>query len=158
MANHVTKLKKGDKAPDFKGKDQNGKFVSLNDFIGKKLVLFFYPKDNTPGCTNEVCNLRDNYAELKKRGYVLVGVSADDENKHKKFIEKYNLPFPLIADVNKKIIEAYNVWGEKKFMGVVFDGINRTSFVIDEKGFIENVITKVETKNHSEQILEKNNK
>ncbi|MGQ0829013.1 MAG: thioredoxin-dependent thiol peroxidase [Bacteroidota bacterium] len=155
MANYVTKLKKGDKAPDFKAKDQNGKVVSLKDFRGQKLVLFFYPKDNTPGCTNEVCNLRDNYAALKKKGYSIVGISADDEKKHTKFIKKFDLPFSLLADVDKKVIDAYDVWGEKHFMGLTFDGIVRTTFVIDEKGIIEEVITKVDTKNHTEQILEK---
>lgn len=154
MANYVTSLKKGDKAPDFKAKDQDGNIISLKDFKGKKLVLFFYPKDNTPGCTNEVCNLRDNYSALKKKGYSLIGVSADDEKKHKKFIDKFKLPFPLIADVDKKVIEAYDVWGEKHFMGLIFDGIVRTTFVIDETGKIQQVITSVDTKNHTEQILE----
>lgn len=155
MANYVTKFKKGDKAPDFKAKDQNGKIVSLKDFKGQKLVLYFYPKDNTPGCINEACNLRDNYGALKKKGYTIVGVSADDEKKHTKFIKKFDLPFSLLADVDKKMIEAYDVWGEKKFMGLTFDGIVRTTFVIDEKGIIEEVITKVDTKNHTEQILQK---
>jgi thioredoxin-dependent peroxiredoxin len=153
MANHITHLKVGDKAPDFKAKDQDGNSISLRDFAGKKLVLYFYPKDDTPSCTNEACNLRDNFAGLKKKGYVIVGVSADEEKKHKKFIEKYNLPFPLIADTDKKVIEAYDVWGEKLFMGRTFDGIVRTTFVINEKGKIENVITNVKTKNHTEQIL-----
>jgi thioredoxin-dependent peroxiredoxin len=154
MANHITHLKVGDKAPDFKAKDQDGNSISLKDFAGKKLVLYFYPKDDTPGCTNEACNLRDNFAGLKKKGYAIVGVSADEEKKHKKFIEKYNLPFPLIADTDKKVIEAYDVWGEKFFMGRTFDGIVRTTFVIDEKGRIEKVITNVKTKDHTEQILE----
>ena len=154
MANYVTRLKEGDKAPDFKGKDQDGKVISLKDFKGKKLVIYFYPKDDTPGCTVEACNLRDNYATLKKEGYEVVGISADEEKKHKKFIDKYKLPFTLIADVDKKIIEAFDVWGEKKFMGKVFDGIIRTTFVINEKGRIEKVISKVDTKNHTEQILE----
>ena len=153
MANFVTGLKIGDKAPDFKGKDQDGKLISLKDFKSKKLVLYFYPKDDTPGCSAEACDLRDNYSSLKKKGYAIVGISADDENKHKKFIEKYKLPFTLIADVEKKIIKAYDVWGEKKFMGKVYDGIVRTTFVIDENGEIENVISKVDTKNHSQQIL-----
>lgn len=157
MANYVTRLKKGDKAPDFKAKDQEGNIISLKNFKGKKLVLFFYPKDNTPGCTNEVCNLRDNYTALQKAGYSIVGVSADDEKKHKKFINKFKLPFPLIADTDKKVIEAYDVWGEKKFMGLIFDGIVRTTFVIDEEGIIEQVITTVDTKNHTEQILEMKN-
>lgn len=154
MANHITNLKAGDKAPDFKSKDQDGNLISLKDFKGKKLVLYFYPKDNTPGCTNEACNLRDNYSALKKKGFAIVGVSADDEIKHTKFIQKYDLPFSLIADVDHTVIKAYDVWGEKQFMGRVFDGIVRTTFVIDEKGKIEKVITNVKTKNHTEQILE----
>ncbi len=154
MANHTTSIKEGDKAPNFKGKDQNGKVVSLKDFTGKKLVIYFYPKDNTPGCTVEACNLRDNYSRLKKKGYEILGVSADDETKHLKFIEKFDLPFSLIADVDLKVIKAFDVWGEKKFMGKTYDGINRTTFVIDAKGKIERVITSVDTKNHTEQILE----
>jgi thioredoxin-dependent peroxiredoxin len=154
MANHITNLKPGDKAPDFKSKDQDGNLISLKDFKGKKLVLYFYPKDDTPGCTNEACNLRDNYADLKKKGYAIVGVSADDEKKHTKFIQKYDLPFSLIADVDHKVIKAYDVWGEKQFMGRVYDGIVRTTFVINEKGKIEKVITNVKTKDHTEQILE----
>jgi len=154
MANHTTSIKQGDKAPNFKGKDQNGKVVSLKDFTGKKLVIYFYPKDNTPGCTVEACNLRDNYSRLKKKGYEILGVSADDETKHLKFIEKFDLPFSLIADVDLKVIKAFDVWGEKKFMGKTYDGINRTTFVIDAKGKIERVITSVDTKNHTEQILE----
>ncbi len=153
MANYITHLKLGDKAPDFKGKDQDSNSVSLKDFKGKKLIIYFYPKDDTPTCTVEACNLRDNYALLKKKGYSIVGVSADDEKKHKKFSTKHQLPFPLIADVDRKIIEAYDVWGEKKFMGKVFDGINRTTFVIDENGKIEKVITTVKSKEHTEQIL-----
>ncbi|MES2592012.1 MAG: thioredoxin-dependent thiol peroxidase [Bacteroidota bacterium] len=149
----MTHLKLGDKAPDFKGKDQDSNSVSLKDFKGKKLIIYFYPKDDTPTCTVEACNLRDNYALLKKKGYSIVGVSADDEKKHKKFSTKHQLPFPLIADVDRKIIEAYDVWGEKKFMGKVFDGINRTTFVIDENGKIEKVITTVKSKEHTEQIL-----
>jgi peroxiredoxin Q/BCP len=154
MTNYITKLKVGDKAPDFKGKDQDGNIVSLKDFKGKKLVIYFYPKDDTPSCTAEACNLRDNYAALKKEGYKIVGVSADEEKKHKKFSSKYQLPFPLIADIDKEVISAYDVWGEKKFMGRIYDGINRTTFLIDAKGKIEKVITNVNTKNHTEQILE----
>ena len=149
----MTTLKQGDKAPDFKGKDQNGNIISLNDFKEKKIVLYFYPKDSTPGCTAEACDLRDNYAVLMKKGYNVIGVSADNENSHKKFIEKYNLPFPLIADTDKTIINAYGVWGRKKFMGKEFDGILRTTFIINESGVIEEIITKVETKNHSSQII-----
>lgn len=152
MANHTTKLKEGAKAPDFKGKDENGKDISLKDFTGKKVVLYFYPKDDTPGCTAQACNLRDNYKALIKKGYAVIGISADDEKKHKKFKEKYKLPFPLIADVDLNIIKKYDVWGEKQFMGRIFDGIVRTTFVIDEKGKIEEIITKVDTKNHTEQI------
>lgn len=153
MANHITRLKVGDKAPDFKGKDQDGKWISLKDFSGKKLVLYFYPKDDTPGCTAESCNLRDNYEGLLKKGYAIVGVSADDEKQHKKFIEKYQLPFPLIADVDHKVINAYDVWGYKKFMGKEYDGIVRTTFVIDEKGTLEKVITDVIVKDHTAQII-----
>jgi peroxiredoxin Q/BCP len=154
MTNYVTSLKEGDKAPDFKGVDQDGKLVSLKDFKGKKLILYFYPQDNTPTCTNEACNLRDNFSGLKKRGFAIIGVSPDTEKKHKKFIDKFDLPFPLIADTDMKIIKAYDVWGRKKFMGRIYDGLVRTTFIIDEKGKIEHVITKVDSKNHSEQILE----
>ena len=157
MANHITKLKVGDKAPAFSGKDETGNTISLKEYKGKKVVLFFYPKDDTPGCTAEACNLRDNYSLFKKKGYVLIGVSADEEKKHQKFKAKHQLPFPLIADVNMEIIKAYDVWGEKLFMGRLFDGIIRTTFIIDEKGKLEQVITKVDTKNHTEQIL-KNSK
>jgi peroxiredoxin Q/BCP len=154
MANHVTSLKIGDKAPEFKGKDQDGKLVSLKDFKGKKLILYFYPQDNTPTCTNEACNLRDNFSALKKKGFAIIGVSPDDEKKHKKFIDKFSLPFLLIADTERDIIEAYDVWGTKKFMGRIYDGLVRTTFVISEKGIIEQIITKVDSKNHTEQILE----
>ncbi len=153
MANYSTHLKEGEKAPDFKARDQTGKEIQLADFKGKKVVLYFYPKDDTPSCTNQACNLRDNYALLKKKGYVVVGVSADEEKKHVKFTKKYELPFQLLADVDKKIITAYDVWGEKQFMGRIFDGIVRTTFVIDEKGVIEKIIKDVKTKNHTEQIL-----
>ncbi len=154
MKNHTTSLKAGDKAPNFEGKDENGKIVSLKSFAGKKLVLYFYPKDNTPTCTVEACNLRDNYSVLKKKGYSILGVSADEEKKHLKFIQKFDLPFQLLADMDMKVIKAYDVWGKKQFMGRIFDGINRTTFVIDEKGKIEKVITDVKSKNHTEQILE----
>ena len=156
MKNHTTGLKAGDKAPNFEGKDESGKKVSLKNFAGKKLVLYFYPKDNTPTCTVEACNLRDNYSLLIKKGYSILGVSADDETKHLKFIKKFDLPFSLLADVDMKVIKAYDVWGTKQFMGKIFDGINRTTFVIDEKGKIEKVITDVKSKNHTEQILESN--
>lgn len=154
MSLHETSLKEGMKAPDFKGKDQDGNTVSLKELKGKKVVLFFYPKDNTPTCTVEACNLRDNYAELKKKGYVVIGISADDERSHQKFINKHKLPYTLIADTDMKIIRAYDVWGRKKFMGREFDGIVRTTFVIDEQGKIEKVITRVKSKDHAGQILE----
>lgn len=154
MVNYITRLKPGDTAPDFKGKDQNGKLVSLGNFKGKKLILYFYPKDSTPACTVQACNLRDNYSGLKRQGYAIVGISADDEKMHKKFSDKNQLPFPLIADTDKKIIEAYDVWGEKKFMGRIYDGINRITFVIDEKGKIEKIVLNVLTKKHTEQIIE----
>ncbi len=153
MANHTTSLKEGDKAPNFSGIDQDGNTIDLADFKGKKLVLYFYPKDNTPGCTAESCNLRDNYSTFKSKGYEIVGVSADDATKHQKFIQKYELPFPLIADTDLKVIKAFDVWGLKKFMGKEYEGINRTTFVIDEHGMLEQVITKVKTKEHAEQIL-----
>ncbi len=149
----MTHLKKGDKAPDFIGKDQDGNLVSLKDFKGMKLVLYFYPKDNTPGCTAQACNLRDNHEELMEKGYAVVGVSGDSENMHKKFIEKNNLPFPLIADTEKEILKTYGVWGPKKFMGKVKDGTHRTTFVIDENGIISEVIEKVNTKDHTNQII-----
>ncbi|MFW5706595.1 MAG: thioredoxin-dependent thiol peroxidase [Bacteroidota bacterium] len=149
----MTTLKPGDKAPDFKGKDENGNEIKLADFKGSKLVIYFYPKDSTPGCTSQACNLRDNYQLLLSKGYKVVGVSADTEKSHQKFIEKNNLPFPLIADTEKEVIKAFGVWGPKKFMGKTYDGIHRTTFVIDENGVIEEVISKVETKNHTEQII-----
>ncbi len=149
----MTTLKPGDKAPDFKGKDENGKEIKLADFKGNKLVIYFYPKDSTPGCTSQACNLRDNYDVLLSKGYKVVGVSADSEKSHQKFIEKNNLPFPLIADTEKEILKAFGVWGPKKFMGKTYDGIHRTTFVIDEKGVIEEVISKVDTKNHTTQII-----
>jgi peroxiredoxin Q/BCP len=149
----MTQLKPGDNAPDFTGMDQDGNALSLADFKGSKLVIYFYPRDNTPGCTSQACNLRDNYEALLKNGYKVVGVSADSEKSHKKFIEKHSLPFPLIADTDKEMLKAYGVWGPKKFMGKAFDGIHRTTFVIDEEGRIAEVIAKVDTKNHTEQIL-----
>lgn len=148
-----THLKEGDKAPDFNGLDQDGQPISLSDFAGSKLILFFYPRDNTPGCTAAACSLRDHYAELDKAGYKLLGVSADSAKKHQNFINKYNFPFPLLADTEKETIKAYGVWGLKKFMGREFEGILRTTFVIDEKGKIEQVIKKVKTKTHAAQLL-----
>ncbi|WP_369427756.1 thioredoxin-dependent thiol peroxidase [Membranihabitans maritimus] len=149
----MTKLNTGEKAPDFSGIDQNGNNISLKDFQGKKLALFFYPKDNTPGCTKEVCNLRDNYSQLQNEGYEIIGVSADTEKSHKKFSDKFDLPFPLIADTEKKIINDYGIWGKKKFMGREYDGIHRKTFLIDENGMIEKIIEKVKTKDHAAQIL-----
>ncbi len=149
----MSKLKTGDKAPDFQGKDENGKSISLSDFAGKKVLLFFYPKDNTPGCTAESCNLGENYKELKKKGFEVIGVSADSQKRHRNFINKYSLPYRLIADEDRKVIDAYDVWGPKKFMGIEYDGIIRTTFIINEKGIIERIFNKVETKNHTQQIL-----
>ena len=153
LQKHKTKLKVGDKAPDLKGIDQNGKMFDTNSIKGKKVVLYFYPKDNTPGCTAQACSLRDNYKKLAKDGYVILGVSADSPEKHQKFIAKYELPFPLIADEQLELIKAYDVWGKKQFMGKVFDGIIRTTFVINEKGILEDVITKVDTGEHASQLL-----
>jgi peroxiredoxin Q/BCP len=147
-------LNEGDKAPVFKGKDQHGKTVSLTDFKGKRVVLYFYPKDNTPGCTAQACNLRDNYSDLLKKGYVVVGVSTDSEQSHLKFIEKFELPFTLLADEDKTIVNQYGVYGEKQMMGKTYDGIHRTTFLIDEKGVIAHIIKKPDTKNHTEEILE----
>ena len=148
-------LKIGDKVPDFKGVDQDGNAISYQDFIGKKLVVFFYPKASTPGCTAEACDLRDNENALNAQGYHLVGVSADSVKRQKNFAEKNSLPFPLLADENHDILNAFGVWGPKKFMGREFDGIHRTTFIIDEKGVITDVIEKVKTKEHAKQILEK---
>lgn len=150
----MSKIKIGDKAPDFKGIDQNGKIIASKDFKGKKVILYFYPKDDTPGCTAESCNLRDNYQALLKKGYAVVGVSADNEKSHKKFADKYELPFPLIADTEKEILESYDAWGEKSMYGKKYMGIIRKTYVIDEKGNIERIFDKVDTKNHTEQILE----
>lgn len=148
----MTTLKPGDKAPEFKGKDQDGNDISLSDYKGSKLVIYFYPKDSTPGCTTQACNLRDNYDYLLSKGYKVLGVSADSEKSHKNFIEKNNLPFPLLSDTEKEVIKAFGVWGPKKFMGKTYDGIHRTTFVIDENGSIQEVIEKVNTKNHTAQI------
>ena len=149
----MTKLKEGEKAPRFTGIDQNGKSISLSDFSGKPLILFFYPKDMTPGCTAEACNLRDNYSELKKQGFEILGVSPDNISRHQKFIEKYELPFPLIADEEKKILQDYDVWGEKKMYGRSYMGVYRTTFVIDEEGNIKKIFSKVKTNDHTAQIL-----
>ncbi|MBP41168.1 MAG: thioredoxin-dependent thiol peroxidase [Aequorivita sp.] len=147
-------LKVGDKAPDFKVNDQDGNSISSKDFKGKKWIVFFYPKANTPGCTAEACNLRDNYKKLQKEGYELLGVSADSEKRQKNFKEKYDFPFPLLADENKEIINGFRVWGPKEFMGREFDGIHRKTFIIDENGIITRVIDKVKTKDHAAQILD----
>lgn len=149
----MIQLKEGSEAPAFEGIDQNGKTIKLSDFSGKKVILYFYPKDNTPGCTAEACNLRDNYNALLKSGFAVIGVSIDSEKSHRGFATKYSLPFPLIADTARKIVTDYGVYREKKLYGKSFLGIVRTTFVIDEKGIIEKIISKVDTKNHSEQIF-----
>lgn len=150
-----TPIQPGDKAPKFTGKDQNGNAHSLKDYQGKKLVLFFYPKDDTPGCTKEACNLRDNYALLQSKGIALLGVSADDQESHKRFEQKYQLPFPLLADTSRKIIEDYGVWGERNLYGNRFMGIKRTTFLINEKGVVDQVIRGVRTADHAEQIIQR---
>lgn len=150
----MTTLKIGDQAPDFMCKDQEGKTHTLKDYQGKKVALYFYPKDMTPGCTDQACDLRDNIALLQKNTISVIGVSADDAAKHSKFIEKYSLPFPLLADTELTVIKSYGVWGPKKFMGKEYDGIHRTTFLIDEAGKIKAIIDKVKTKQHAEQILE----
>lgn len=147
-------LKVGDKVPEFTVNDQDGNAISLSDYKGQKLIVFFYPKANTPGCTAEACNLRDNYKELQAKGYQLLGVSADSEKRQSNFRKKYEFPFPLLADEDKVVINAFGVWGEKKFMGRVYDGIHRKTFLIDENGEVAHVIDKVKTKDHAAQILE----
>jgi peroxiredoxin Q/BCP len=147
-------LKAGDKVPNFKVNDQDGNMVSLSDYQGKKLVVFFYPAASTPGCTAEACNLRDHYSELQAQGYELLGVSADTEKKQTNFRNKYDFPFPLLADTEKEVINAFGVWGPKKFMGREYDGIHRKTFLVDENGVVERVIDKVKTKDHAAQILE----
>ena len=149
----MTKLKIGDNAPNFESKDEKGNIVQFSDFRGKKLVLFFYPKASTPGCTAEACDLRDNYDSFLAKGYAILGASADSAKRHQSWIKKHELPFPLMADEDRIVINAYGVWGPKKFMGKDYDGIHRTTFVIDENGIIEDIITKVKTKAHSAQIL-----
>lgn len=150
----MTHLQEGDAAPDFTGTLSTGETVSLADYAGKKLVLYFYPKDNTPGCTAEACSLRDGYAELRNLGYEILGVSPDPVAKHQKFIDKYELPFELIADEDHSVMNAYGVWGPKKFMGRTYDGVHRITFVINEQGAIAKVINKVKTKDHAAQILD----
>lgn len=147
-------LKEGDKAPDFTATDQNGKSVSLSDYKGKTLVLYFYPKDDTPGCTAEACDFRDNYQFLSSQGYEVIGVSTDDEKSHKKFETKYNLPFTLIADADQQIVNSYGVWVEKNMYGKKYMGTQRTTFIIDPEGNIRHIIGKVDTKNSSQQVLD----
>ena len=154
----MTHLKEGQKAPVFEGIDQDNNKIKLTDFFGKKVVLYFYPKDNTPGCTAEACNLRDNYDDLMKNGYKVIGISPDNEKSHKGFAGKYSLPFPLIADTEKKILSLYGAWGEKKMYGKTVTGVLRTTFIIDEKGIIEKIISKVDTVNHTGQIFKLYNK
>ena len=149
----MTHLKKGDKAPVFNSINQNGELVSLVDFLGKKIILYFYPKDMTPGCTAQSCDLRDNYKKLINSGYIVLGCSADSPARHLRFIDKYELPFDLISDEKREVLNSYGVWGPKKFMGREYDGIHRTTFVINEQGVLEDVITKVKTKEHTKQIL-----
>ena len=147
-------LKEGDNAPNFSLTDNEGKFHSLNDYSGKKLIIFFYPRENTPGCTAEACNLRDYFKDLKDKGYSILGVSADSEKSQQSFSKKYDFPFPLLADIEKVMINAYGVWGPKKFRGKEYEGIIRKTFLVDEKGIITRIIDKVKTKDHAAQILE----
>jgi thioredoxin-dependent peroxiredoxin len=154
----MIQLKEGMKAPGFEGIDQNGKSLNLRDFTGKKVVLYFYPKDNTQGCTAEACNLRDNWELLLSKGFTVIGVSPDNEKSHKSFAGKYSLPFPLIADTSKKILNDYGVWGEKKMYGKSYMGVIRTTFIIDENGIIEKIIAKVDTGGHAKQIFDLYNK
>ena len=149
----MTSVTEGSKAPSFKGKDQNGKPVSLADYKGKKVVLYFYPEDDTPTCTVQACNLRDNFGLLKKKGIVVLGVSPDEEKKHKKFEAKYQLPFTLIADPDHAIIDKYGVWGQKQLYGRTYMGLHRTTFLIDEKGIVKKIFVKPKSKQHTEEIL-----
>lgn len=150
----MTKLKPGDAAPNFSANDEQGNTITLQDYKGKKLVVFFYPKANTPTCTVEACNLSDHYKDLKAKGYEILGVSADSQKRQLNFKNKFNFPYPLLADETKEVIKAFDVWGPKKFMGKISDSIHRITFVIDEHGIIERVIDKVKSKEHAEQILE----
>lgn len=149
----MSHLKEGQKAPLFEGPDRNGQKIKLSDFRRKKVILYFYPKDNTPGCTAEACNLRDNHNELIKKGFAVLGVSPDSEKSHAGFTEKYSLPFPLISDPEKKILSLYGAWGEKKMYGKTVTGVLRTTFIINEEGIIEKIITKVNTSAHTDQIF-----
>lgn len=150
----MTHLKVGDQAPNFSGVTEKGEPISLADFAGKKLILFFYPKDNTPGCTAAACNLRDNYSELQAKGFELLGVSPDSAKKHENFIKKFEFPFSLLADTEKETIKAFGLWGLKKFMGKEYEGVHRTTFLIDETGKISEIFAKVKTKTHAEQIFD----
>jgi thioredoxin-dependent peroxiredoxin len=147
-------LKVGDTAPEFEGLVESGVSVKKSDYLGKKLILFFYPADNTPGCTAAACSLRDGYSELTSKGYQMLGVSPDNEKKHSGFIKKFNFPFSLLADTDHKVLEQFGIWGEKKFMGKTYDGVHRHTFILDEKGIISHIINKVDTKDHATQILE----
>jgi peroxiredoxin Q/BCP len=149
----MPELKEGDLAPAIKAVDQSGELITLEEYRGKKIVLYFYPKDNTPGCTAESCDLRDNYSQFIEKGFEVIGVSADSEKSHQKFISKYNLPFRLISDEDKKVLKDYNAWGEKKLYGKSYMGVLRKTYIIDEKGYVEKIIVKVKTKEHSRQIF-----
>jgi peroxiredoxin Q/BCP len=149
----MPELKEGDLAPAIKAVDQSGELITLEEYRGKKIVLYFYPKDNTPGCTAESCDLRDNYSQFIEKGFEVIGVSADSEKSHQKFISKYNLPFRLISDEDKKVLQDYNAWGEKKLYGKTYMGVLRKTYIIDEKGYVEKIIEKVKTKEHSRQIF-----
>ena len=150
----MANLQEGDQAPDIHGEDQNGEVINFDRFEGQKVILYFYPKDNTPGCTSEACNLRDNYQDLKEMGFEIIGVSPDSQQSHQKFIDKNSLPFRLIADPQKKILNDYGVWGEKKRFGKVYEGVHRTTFIISEDRHIEKIIHKVDTKDHARQIMD----
>ncbi len=149
----MPELKEGDLAPAIKAVDQSGEVITLEEYRGKKIVLYFYPKDNTPGCTAEACDLRDNYSQFIEKGFEVIGVSADSEKSHKKFISKYNLPFRLISDMDKKVLQDYGAWGEKKLYGKTYMGVLRKTYIIDESGYVEKIIEKVKTKEHSRQIF-----
>ena len=151
----MSDLKEGQKAPEFTAADQDGNTVTLSQFSGKKVVLYFYPKDDTPGCTTQACNLRDNYEALQSKGYQVLGVSVDNEKSHVKFIKKFNLPFPLLADTEHEIVEAYGVWVEKSMYGRTYMGTARTTFVINADGVIQEIFQKIDTANHTDQILSK---